>query len=121
MPHTLAEIFTHAHLLDFKSWAGRGYRARHVTCAASRADLSGRPALLQHVEGAAETTDEGEGRYHGRQNRRWSFCSGRGENLVTSARFGKPLFANVHHRVHVGHCGSQTLHARAQAPPLDVQ
>ena len=31
MPHTLAEIFTHAQLLDFKnhnSWAGRGQRAR---------------------------------------------------------------------------------------------
>ena len=35
-----------------------------------------------------------------RQNRRLSFCSGRGENLVTIARFGKPLFANMHHHVH---------------------
>ena len=37
---------------------------------------------------------------HGRQNRRSSFCSGRGENLVTIARFGKPFFADMHHRVH---------------------
>ena len=29
-----------------------------------------------------------------------SHGSGRGENLVTIARFVKPLFANVHHRVH---------------------
>ena len=35
-----------------------------------------------------------------RQNRRSSFCSGRGENLVTFARFGKPLFANMHNHVH---------------------
>ena len=28
------------------------------------------------------------------------FCSGRGENLVTIARFGKPLFADMHHHVH---------------------
>ena len=40
------------------------------------------------------------GRNHGRQNRKSSFCSGRGENLVTIARFGKPLFAYMHHRVH---------------------
>ena len=31
-----------------------------------------------------------------RQNRRSSFCSGRGENLVKIARFGKPLFADMH-------------------------
>ena len=37
---------------------------------------------------------------HGRQNRRSSFCSGRGDNLVTIARLGKPLFANMHHRVY---------------------
>ena len=37
---------------------------------------------------------------HGRQNRRSSFCSGRGENLVTTARFRKPLFADMHHCVH---------------------
>ena len=37
---------------------------------------------------------------NGRQNRRSSFCSGRGEILVTIARFGKHLFANMHHRVH---------------------
>ena len=36
----------------------------------------------------------------GRQNRRSSFCCGRGENLVAIARFGKPLFANMHHHVH---------------------
>ena len=37
---------------------------------------------------------------HGRQNRRSSFCSARGDNLVTIARFGKPLFANMHLRVY---------------------
>ena len=44
---------------------------------------------------------------HGWQNRSSSFCrcrvshgSGRGENLVTFARFAKPLFANMHHHVH---------------------
>ena len=37
---------------------------------------------------------------HGRQNRRSSFCSGRGDNLVTIARFGKPSFANMHHCVY---------------------
>ena len=34
MPQKLAEIFTHAHLIDFKdsnSWAGHGWRACHVT------------------------------------------------------------------------------------------
>ena len=37
---------------------------------------------------------------HGRENRRSSFSSGIGDNLVTIARFGKPLFANnKHHRV----------------------
>ena len=55
MPHTLAEIFTHAHLPDFKirnSWAGRGQRARvnrRVMC--SRAQSAA--ALLK---AAAETT-----------------------------------------------------------------
>ena len=29
-----------------------------------------------------------------------SHGSGRGENLVTIARFVKPLFANTHHHVH---------------------
>ena len=29
-----------------------------------------------------------------------SHGSGRGENLVTIARFAKPLFANMHHHVH---------------------
>ena len=33
------------------------------------------------------------------QKRRSSFYSERGENLVTIARFGKPLFANMHHHV----------------------
>ena len=159
MPHTIAEIFTHVHLLDLKScnswaWAGSGQRVRHVTSAASGA-LSQRPALSQ---AAAETSGKEEScstssslqrgwsarmaarwsshrpacsiRYrsphvsssasdsfktitgarsrrlhhshfsHGRQNRRSSFCSGRGENLVTIVRFGKPLFANMRHRVH---------------------
>ena len=57
MPHTLAEIFTHAQLPDFKnhnSWAGRRQRARrsshHVL---SEPGHTERPALLQ---AAAETT-----------------------------------------------------------------
>ena len=57
MPHTLAEIFTHAQLPDFKnrnSWAGRGQRARrssrHVLSEPGHAQW---PALLQ---AAAETT-----------------------------------------------------------------
>ena len=35
---------------------------------------------------------------------------------MTIARFVKPLFANMHHRVHAvaGPCGSQTLHARTR-------
>ena len=37
------------------------------------------------------TTHTFAGRYHGRQNRRSPFCSGRVENLVTIARFGKPF------------------------------
>ena len=37
---------------------------------------------------------------HGRQNRRSSFCLGRGDNFVTITRFGKPLFADMHHRVY---------------------
>ena len=57
MPHTLAEIFTHAHLPDFKNaTAGPGADSvlvdRHVTCFASRVQ-SQPPALLQ---AAAETT-----------------------------------------------------------------
>ena len=45
MPHTLSEIFTHAHLVDFKnrnSWAGRGYSVL-VKSRAQRSgpDLSG--------------------------------------------------------------------------------
>ena len=55
---------------------------------------------------------------HGRQNRRSSFCRCRTVReevkiLVTIVRFVKPLFANMHHRVHAvaGPCGSQTLHA----------
>ena len=57
---------------------------------------------------------------HGRQNRMSSFCSGRGEKLVTIARFGKPLFANMHHRNHAvaGDRGSQMLHALTQKSPL---
>ena len=57
MPHTLAEIFTHAQLPDFKnrnSWAGRGQRARrssrHMLSEPGHAQ---RPALLQAV---AKTT-----------------------------------------------------------------
>ena len=49
-----------------------------------------------------------------------SHSSGRGENLVTIARFVKPLFANMHHHVRAGvagPCGSQTLHARTQTSP----
>ena len=164
MPHTLAEIFTHAKLLVFKnrnSWARHGQRARrssrHVLSEPGHAQ---RPALLQ---AAAETPGNSRkedsiavrqvrhckevglqelplaGRatvqrvLYGiglrmflrrrmilseslraparvalrilftrslRQNRSSSFCSGRGENLVTIARFGKPLFANMHHHVH---------------------
>ena len=37
---------------------------------------------------------------YGRQNRRSSFRSGRSDNLVTIARFGKPLFANMHDHIH---------------------
>ena len=37
---------------------------------------------------------------HGRQNHRSLFCSGRGESLVSIARFGKPLFSDMHHGVH---------------------
>ena len=41
------------------------------------------------------------GRYlHGRHNRRSSFCSGSGEILVTIMKFGKPLFADMRHRVY---------------------
>ena len=40
------------------------------------------------------------GYLQGRQNHKSSFCSERGENLVTIVRFGKPLFADMHHRVH---------------------
>ena len=39
------------------------------------------------------------GRYNGRQKRRSSFGSGKGENLLTITMFGKPLFAVMHHRV----------------------
>ena len=47
-----------------------------------------------------------------RQNRSSSFCSGRGENLVTIARFGKPLFANMHHHTFIQDCSDR----RPRAP-----
>ena len=161
MPHTFAEIFTHAQLQDFKnrnSWAGHGQRARRSSHRMlSAPGHAQQPALLQ---AAAETTGKEDSiavrRVHHckevglqewplagratvprvlygigprmslrrgmilskslraparvalrtlfawslRQNRSSSFCSGRGENLVTIARFGKPLFANMHHHVH---------------------
>ena len=65
MPHTLAEIFTHAQLLvlDFKnrnSWAGRGQRvrrsSRHVLSVPGHAQ---RPALLQ---APVETTGKEDSR-----------------------------------------------------------
>ena len=53
-----------------------------------------------------------------RQNHRSSFCLGRGENLVIITRFGKPLFANMHHHVHAvaGALRKPKLHARRPAP-----
>ena len=57
MPHKLVEIFTHAHLLDFKnrnSWAGLGQRSVLVDChVRSEPGRSQRPVLLEAV---AETT-----------------------------------------------------------------
>ena len=57
---------------------------------------------------------------HRELNRRSSFCSGRGENLFTIASFGKPLFADMHHRVHAvaGALRRPKLHARTQTSPL---
>ena len=161
MPHTLAEILTHAHLQDFKhrdSCAGCGQRARGSSCrvlsepgpisAASAVASCGwnywqrrleccssssslqrgwsarmttrwlihRPACSirhrsPHVSssandsfkmftGARSRRPHHSHFSHGRQNHRSSFCSGRGENLVTISRFGKPLFADMHHHVH---------------------
>ena len=57
MPHTLAEISTHAQLPDFKnrnSWAGHGQPARRSSChVLSESGHAQRPELLQ---AAAETT-----------------------------------------------------------------
>ena len=53
----------------------------------------------------------------------WSHGSGRGENLVTIARFVKPLFANTHHHVHAvaGTLRKPNVAMPAPRRPLDGQ
>ena len=68
------------------------YRSSHVSSSANDS--------FKRFAGARSHHPHHSDFLHGRQNCRSSFCSGRGENLVTIARFGKPLFANMHYRAH---------------------
>ena len=53
---------------------------------------------------------------HGRENR--TFCSGRGDNLVIITRFGKRLFANMHHRVYAGAGALRQLNVACPHPDV---
>ena len=62
---------------------------------------------------------------HGRQSRKSSFCSGRGDNLVVIARFGSlclPI-CTTEFTLYLGDldCVIHTLHAHAQTSRLDGQ
>ena len=80
--------------------AGRATVPRVLYGIGLRMSLRRRTILSKKFTGARSRRPHHSHFSHDRQNRRSSFCSGRGESLVTIARFGKPLFANMHHRVH---------------------
>ena len=93
----------HCKEVGLQEWplAGRATVPRVLYGTGLRVSLRRRTILSKRLRAGALSRRPHHSHFsHGRQNRRSPFCSGRGENLVTIARFGKPLFADMHHHVH---------------------